>query len=148
MPTSLHTWLKITCMHVRVSLSMCRLLTVTDRRMSAEVFRLWFKLKREIWVHKEETELEKRGSVPHGLVIRTLPCCCTGDRFFQCSGHIITFTHFCPVSRSTKASPSWDGQQKSCREVSPGSGLQQTFENALTKSVNKRLWGDKKGSVL
>lgn len=44
---------------------------------------------------------------------------CTGDGFLQCSGHIITFTHFCSVSRSTEAKPSWDRQQKSCREVRP-----------------------------
>lgn len=82
---------------------------------------------------------EKRGRIPHGLVSRTLPCCCSGDGFLQCSGHIITFTHFCLVSRSTEASPSWDRQQKSCRESSLGSGLRPTFEeNTLIKFVNKR----------
>lgn len=46
------------------------------------------------------------GSAPHGLVIRTSPrCCgCSGDRFLRCRGHIIAFTHFCPVSTSTKVS--------------------------------------------
>lgn len=88
---------------------------------------------------KKEKLEERRGSVPTGLVCRTLSCC-AGDGFLQCSRHIITFTHFCPVSRSTEASPSWDKQQKSCREVKPSSGLQLSFKkHALTKFINKRL---------
>ncbi|KAK5863476.1 hypothetical protein PBY51_000505 [Eleginops maclovinus] len=60
---------------------------------------------------------EKSESIPHGSVRSILPCLCAGDGFLQCSGHIITFTHFCPVSRSIGASPSWDRQQKSCRSA-------------------------------
>lgn len=70
---------------------------------------------------REELEERRgeRGVVPHGLVSRTLPCWCAGDGFLQCSGHIITFTHFCLVSRSTEASLSWDREQKSCRRGEP-----------------------------
>lgn len=108
-------------------------LSLTKRNMS----------ERRAEVKIEESE-GRRGSVPHGLVSRTLPCCCAGDGFLQCVGHIITFTRFCPVSRSTEASPSWDWQQKSCREVSPGSGLQLTFkENRLTNYTNKVLQKNK-----
>lgn len=64
-------------------------------------------------VSEQRAELQgKRGSGLHRLVIRTLPRCCTSDRFLQSWGHIITFTHFCPVSRSTKASQCWVGQWK------------------------------------
>lgn len=79
----------------------------------------------------EELE-ERRGSISHGLVSSTLPCCCTGDGFLQCSGHIITFTHFCLVSRSTEASPSWDRQQKSCR------GLKQTSEKNTNNKIHQQ----------
>lgn len=88
---------------------------------------------------EQRAELQgKRGSGPHGLVIRTLPCCCTSDRFLQSRGHIITFTHFCPVSRSTKASQCWVEQWKKCREVSSVSGLQLTSEeNTSITSISK-----------
>lgn len=67
---------------------------------------------RNMSVQRAKLEGGKWGRVPHGLVIRTSPrCCgCSGDRFLQCRGHIITLTHFCAVSTSTKVSSLMGGQ--------------------------------------
>lgn len=67
---------------------------------------------RNMRVQRAALEDGERGSLPHGLVIRTSPhCCgCSGDRFLRCRGHIITFTHFCPVSTSAQVSSVMGGQ--------------------------------------
>lgn len=86
-----------------------------------------------------EESRERRERILPGLVSSALTCCCTGDGYPRCSSHIITFIHFCLVSKSTEASTPRDRQQKTCREASSGGGSQITVE-INTKSINEMLW--------